>query len=274
MVDTLLNYYGLLVQNRRADFSRRVALLDSASLISLSIFRRLNVERNVVEHEYRIPSREKVSDAIDVCRLLRLAIERLGQDIPYEGIVGLRESGQHALMQLNARAGEIELWELKGPEVMTDGPFGTSFIRAALRSNGTRTPPDDELSVRPIRAIPLTIKNVDDWKPYMERVVALQASLDWGKTNARHDAQGFTFGFRVAVSAKDAAEKGLFELIRDHTEDLIQGAALVKPDEKQVRDLARMISTLAPVGSRLPRRPGARQGEDGQPSSGPEASTP
>jgi hypothetical protein len=53
MVDTLLDAYGLLVRNKRCHFVQKLELLDKCELISLRILRRLNGERNAMEHECR-----------------------------------------------------------------------------------------------------------------------------------------------------------------------------------------------------------------------------
>ena len=55
-VDALLQAYGLLARNRRASFPQKLELIDKAGLFSLAILNTLNLERNAVEHEYRVPT--------------------------------------------------------------------------------------------------------------------------------------------------------------------------------------------------------------------------
>jgi len=58
-VEALLQAYGLLARNQRLSFPHELELIDQAGLFSLAILNTLNLERNVVEHEYRVPSHAK-----------------------------------------------------------------------------------------------------------------------------------------------------------------------------------------------------------------------
>jgi hypothetical protein len=60
-VEALLQGYGLLARNRRASFPQKLALIDAAGLFSLVILNTLNLERNAVEHEYRVQARARAS---------------------------------------------------------------------------------------------------------------------------------------------------------------------------------------------------------------------
>jgi hypothetical protein len=67
-VDALLQAYGLLARNRRASFPQKLELIDKAGLFSLAILNTLNLERNAVEHEYRVPTHARVQEVTDVAR--------------------------------------------------------------------------------------------------------------------------------------------------------------------------------------------------------------
>jgi len=83
-VDSLLQGYGLLARNTRLSFPRKLELIDAAGLFSLSILKTLNDERNLVEHDYRLPTHARVQEALDVVRLWLLATRRLSEYIVYE----------------------------------------------------------------------------------------------------------------------------------------------------------------------------------------------
>jgi hypothetical protein len=182
----------------------------------------MNIERNVVEHEYRRPSTEKVSDAIDVCHLLNLAVERLGQEIPYEGFVGIRETGQHALFRLDSPGGVIELWGLLDPDIITDGPFGTDFVAPRLISGLDRTPSSEQLSSEPIKVVPLTMRNIEEWRPLISAIVDLRENKEFSPLIATHYQEGtYEMGFLVPI-AGDALGRDLWEVLRDHCDYMIQ----------------------------------------------------
>jgi len=85
-VDSLLQGYGLLARNRRLSFPKKLELIDAAGLFSLSILRTLNNERNLVEHDYRMPSHARAQEALDVVRLWLLAARRLSEFVVYEAL--------------------------------------------------------------------------------------------------------------------------------------------------------------------------------------------
>jgi hypothetical protein len=58
-IDTLPHDYGLLARNKRCDFGQKLRMLDACDLISLSIFRKLNVERNMMGTNTESPARRR-----------------------------------------------------------------------------------------------------------------------------------------------------------------------------------------------------------------------
>jgi hypothetical protein len=87
-VEALLQAYGLLARNQRSSFPQELELIDEAGLFSLAILNTLNLERNAVEHEYRVPARARVQEVIDVARLWLLATERLREYVACESLAG------------------------------------------------------------------------------------------------------------------------------------------------------------------------------------------
>ncbi|MEV6842228.1 hypothetical protein [Actinoplanes sp. NPDC051411] len=175
MIDTLLHNYGLLTHNRRCDFGRKLRLLDACGLISLSIFRKLNVERNAMEHEFQVPDAEAVSDAIDVCQLLLLAIGNLCHNVPIEGTVGLRDSGKHGLLRLDRSAGRLTVTEFLDPELSTIAMFGSDVEYVTpIFHEGSRTPPASSLAAEPLLDLPLKLGSSETWAPGLQRLVGLR----------------------------------------------------------------------------------------------------
>jgi hypothetical protein len=65
----------------RLSFPRKLELIDAAGLFSLSILITLNEERNLVEHDYRVPAHPRAREALDVVRLWLLATRRLSESM-------------------------------------------------------------------------------------------------------------------------------------------------------------------------------------------------
>ncbi|GIF52359.1 hypothetical protein DFJ67_8121 [Asanoa ferruginea] len=169
MIDTVLHNYGLLACNKRLSFAAKLQLLDSCDLISLRILRKLNVERNIMEHEYRLPPSEVVSDAIDVCQLLHLAIDRLCEIVPLDATVGMRDSGIHAVFHLDQTAGRITVTELLSPNLMKSRDGQSDYVMP-LVSAGELRASQGTLAREPLIDLPLKSRTVNEWLPYLRAV--------------------------------------------------------------------------------------------------------
>lgn len=106
IVDSLLQAYGLLARNQKAGFPQKLGLIDAAGLFSPSILSTLNLERNVMEHEYRA----RVEEMVDVGRLLLLATRRMGEQVPYECLAGWQADKALGVIQLDPGAGQLSFF--------------------------------------------------------------------------------------------------------------------------------------------------------------------
>jgi hypothetical protein len=102
-IDSLLNQYGLFTRFRKANFPEKVRLIDTVGMIPIGIMHNLNVERNLLEHEYAVPSKARVKEAVDVTKLLLLATEKLVEATPQEVVVGWRIPQDIFLCNLSRR---------------------------------------------------------------------------------------------------------------------------------------------------------------------------
>jgi hypothetical protein len=191
MIDTLLQNFGLLAHNQRLSFPGKLALMDDVGLISLNVFRKLNVERNMMEHDYRSPDPERVQDFVDVCNLLLLAIERLGQDITYKLFVGVRDSGEHRYLVLEPTIGRLDFFALDSPLVSRTKVSGIDFeyVSTAARTD------EGERVVQSIgelaESIELRSNNKADWIPMLKTLVELSNSQSRGRATTVHDGTAF-----------------------------------------------------------------------------------
>ena len=85
-VDLISNALGIeqLESKRRLDFPRKLDFCKECSISSPSIIRRLNKIRNVVEHDYIIPTNTQVQDYVDVVELFLAATDRIIYQFPTE----------------------------------------------------------------------------------------------------------------------------------------------------------------------------------------------
>ena len=70
-VDSLLFAYGLLAtaEKTSAGFPRRLELLEQIGLLTPRVLRKLNSQRNILEHDYARPTDDRVEDLVDVVAL-------------------------------------------------------------------------------------------------------------------------------------------------------------------------------------------------------------
>src|ERR1700730_5135434 len=114
-VDALLQAYGLLARNRRVTFPQKLELIDEAGLFSLAILNTLNLERNAVEHEYRVPTSTRAQEDTDVARLWLLATRRISEYVAYESLAGWRADQALGVVQLDPARGLLSFFKVAGP---------------------------------------------------------------------------------------------------------------------------------------------------------------
>jgi hypothetical protein len=198
-VDSLLNAYGLLARNTRASFPRKLELLDNAGLFSLSILNTLNLERNVMEHEYRVPSTERVQEVIDVGRLLLLATLRIGEFVPYECLAGWRADQRLGVVQLDPGRGLLSFFEVKGPSRVSELSGGRVAILERIRDNEGRLSPGIEINPRPAWEHFLEYRSREVWRPLLRSIIELSDTLSAvGAAKVRED--GIRVDMRISHS--------------------------------------------------------------------------
>ncbi|MFC7489449.1 MULTISPECIES: hypothetical protein [unclassified Knoellia] len=178
MIDTLLQNYGMLAQNTKLRFPEKLGLLDDVGLISFNVFRKLNLERNLAEHEYTVPSRGQVEDFVDVCHLLRLAIERLGESVLFRAAAGLRQSQEHVLLALEPAQGLLNIYELRNPRFDKSRVFGEPVDYVSTRLDQGERYPNATVSAAPVRGLALAHSNRAEWAPLLTTLISSQQSGD------------------------------------------------------------------------------------------------
>jgi hypothetical protein len=173
-IDLLLNQYGLFLHFRKSNFPEKLRLLDSIGVLPITVMENLNVERNLLEHEYATPPHRRVAEAVDVTRLLMLATEKLLEHTPYEAVVGWKDPKRHLILRLEPVMGTLNLFVLRAK-----GKFGKlngiSCFRGNLRTFANETlSPGIQISSTPWRIINLNKAAAHEWRPIITELVNVQ----------------------------------------------------------------------------------------------------
>ena len=72
-IETLLFVFGVFEKSKKENWSfpSKVEFLAAVGIVSPRILKRINQKRNLLEHEYKIPAKEDVEDALDVAVLFK-----------------------------------------------------------------------------------------------------------------------------------------------------------------------------------------------------------
>jgi hypothetical protein len=172
-VDTLLQGYGLLARNKRLSFPQKLQLIDAAGLFSLSILKTLNDERNLVEHDYRVPAHARAREALDVVRLWLLATRQLGEFVVYESLAGWRSDQALGVVQLNPTLGLLEFFKVSGPSRVDELETKTYRFLLPIRTANGELAEGIEIDPTPLWSTALMYKNRAQWQPLLRPIVAL-----------------------------------------------------------------------------------------------------
>jgi hypothetical protein len=156
------------------DFLEKVELLSELGIVSGTLLRIFNRERNVMEHDYLAPKEETVHGSIDLCDLLLLATERFLQNTPGRVRVTFRNDKRDIMLFLEPGSGNIQFFEILGTN-LENGPNGKYFggilfqlgIKEELREGITLRRNEKE-------DIQVTLANREKWAPLL-RMFSLAA---------------------------------------------------------------------------------------------------
>lgn len=171
-IDSLLNQYGLFTRFRKSNFPEKARLIDAVGMIPIGIMHNLNVERNLLEHEYTVPSKARVNEAIDITKLLLLAMEKLVEATPQEAVIGWRTPSSHVLMQLEPHAAELRFFRITAPGKYKKS-HGITHVTGVRTMSGEL---DNEVKVAktPWKTIPLDRGHESEWQPIIKELVNAQ----------------------------------------------------------------------------------------------------
>jgi hypothetical protein len=199
LIDALLNQYGLFAHFRTANFPAKLQVLDEIGLLPVGIMTNLNVERNLLEHEYSTPTKQRVAEAVDVSKLLLMATEKLLEATPHEALVGWRVPNLQLLLRLEPQIGEIRFHTIRAPkhyQTIHGVPCIVGGIRQLL---GDKLHPWIKIGVRPWRTIVLNKTQRDEWRPVIRQLVNVQRQSLSRKTFVAPGAASATIPITVPL---------------------------------------------------------------------------
>ncbi|MGI5348825.1 hypothetical protein ACQEU8_11600 [Streptomyces sp. CA-250714] len=182
LVDELLWQYGLLPRNKKLSFPARLEMLGEFGILSARILRRLNIQRNIMEHDYVSPSIEATEDAVDVAGLLVLAAKTLRRRVVCEAVVGDASTGQHLLLSIDRKSGTMEFRELSAPPSMFTERDGTRYFSGLVRLPVANRAKGVEISRDCVRSVDLAVHKKEEWKPMLEALLAVQRHSESSKS--------------------------------------------------------------------------------------------
>jgi hypothetical protein len=240
LIDALLNQYGLFTHFKSANFPTKLQLLDDIGLLPIRIMTNLNVERNVLEHEYATPSKERVQEAVDVAKLLLMATEKLLEATPHEAVAGWRTPKRHILLRLEPQRGALELFSIWAPQHYRVFN-GISCVAGGIRQiTGDKYYPWIRIAKTPWRTIDLSKAERQAWVPIIRSLVSLQRIAVSRKTFVDHGAASVT----MAVTIPLALPEGLswHTLLDDMMAKHMKGAGA--PDKDEAAPSTRPLSLV------------------------------
>jgi uncharacterized protein YutE (UPF0331/DUF86 family) len=117
-IDSLLIGFGLFekAKNKNWNFPTKIEKLNEIGIVSPRILSKINKSRNLLEHEYTIPEREKVEDALDVAilfiRYTNKFLYGIIQDFSLSGTKSDLNNVQTVLDYKNSKISfEFEWWD-------------------------------------------------------------------------------------------------------------------------------------------------------------------
>lgn len=210
-VDALLQAYGLLARNQRASFQKKLELIDEAGLFSLTILNTLNLERNAVEHEYRVPTIARVQEVTDVARLWLLATGRLSEYVAYECLAGWRADQTLGVVQLDPVHGLLSFFKVTGPSQGYEQEGKQYTFLEPIRTPGGALAPGVDVDSSPLWSVALRYQNRAEWSPLLRSVVALNEAR-YGVDKAVVRRTGIEVSMRLVLPL--AEEERVLEVLR------------------------------------------------------------
>ncbi|MDO7787241.1 hypothetical protein [Desulforamulus aquiferis] len=186
-VDLILNQYGLLMPNIKCDFPTKLQIVELVGLLPTLMLKNINDERNLIEHDYRVPEEKRVKEVIDVAELLYMATDKILGKTPIEVIIGFDTEPLHRVMRIEPQKGQLEFFGIKAKkeEVMKfNEDFNIYFIKEKLRGIDGRILPFYEIDEEVCNRIDLSYTNRENWELIINQLYSIVKNDAFNNTGA------------------------------------------------------------------------------------------
>jgi len=161
-IDRLLFRFGLRDTTSNSDFPMKLELLRELRIISGTLLRVFNRERNAMEHDYIAPPREIVEGAIDLCELLLQATERYLTRTPARIRVVLASDDRDLILTLEPGSTCIRKFVVHG-STSEETKYGKVYKEPLFKLGDDSLSDGLSIEEKPDEAIPLKLENKDQW---------------------------------------------------------------------------------------------------------------
>ena len=161
-VDRLLFRFSLLKAANSLNFPDKIELLRELKLVSGTLLRVFNRERNAMEHDYVAPTIEIAEGSVDLCELLLLATERYLCEVPMNMRVVLKDDDRDLMFQLEAGTNTLKKYEIIGT-TLEETKHGKSYKESLYKFGEDTLAEGISINPLPAEEIVLTIPNKPSW---------------------------------------------------------------------------------------------------------------
>lgn len=208
-IDRLLYRFGLRDATDSLNFPSKIDLLSELRILSGTLLRVFNRERNAMEHDYIAPTPETAEGSVDLCELLLLATERFLSRTPASMRVVLIDDGRDLMFQLEPGTNTLKRFAIVGT-TLEETDHGKSYKESLYKFGEDEVA--EGISVHPLPGedIALTIANKGSWMNLL-RMFSLSAKEG---RHPRHPEEPLVY-IQHAISWKVAKEA--FKAMNDDT---------------------------------------------------------
>lgn len=206
-VDRLFYRFGLLKAANSLNFPQKIELLRELQIVSGTLLRAFNRERNAMEHDYVAPTAEIAEGSVDLCELLLLATERFLCEVPMNMRVVLEDDDRDLIFQLEAGANTLKKYEIVGTTLI-ETKYGKKYKESLYKFGEDTLAEGISINPLPAEEIALTIPNKPSWL----NLLRMFSSSAKQKRHQKHPNEPYVY-MQHAIPWKDA--KKIFQAMNE-----------------------------------------------------------
>lgn len=160
--DRLLYRFGLRAATTKSKFPAKIDLLQDLRIVSGTLLKVYNRERNAMEHDYESPTEEVTEGSIDLCELYMLATERYLNNTPASLRVLLTADDRDLIYRLEPGGDSIEKFQVTGTTIQ-ETQHGFIYKEPLYELASDEIAEGVSIQPLPDSEIPLRLNNKQEW---------------------------------------------------------------------------------------------------------------